>query len=361
MTKKRVMKDKEKDRRVIIPKDAFEEEASEGLGRLSREEAEEDLRELKGRMERRFRRPRMIWLPAAAAVVILLVASAVYVSLFRERGTKLSGVTLAEDAEMTQADAAESATEAIVFTDTALIAMAEPIHKSSTSPDIGELRYGQDAAGRAAEGKSDKRMYMADKALPPVITEDDMLALNEVLEVSEGKVDPEEAAPAVVTVQEAVAEEVIVEAIPMMQKASMKEHAETKDERAAATGKPVPAGGAPTAASSRSVTDVIVTGAAVNTTTKPATPAGGYDEFNKWLQQNARYPGEVEPRARQVVVVTFRVSADSTVYDLKAERTAGDLFTREAFRLIREGPKWVPAMRNGQAVEETVRVTVVFK
>jgi len=270
-------------------------------------------------------------------------------------------VTLAEDAEMTQADAAESATEAIVFTDTALIAMAEPIHKSSTSPDIGELRYGQAAAGRDAESKSDRKKDIADEDVTPIIAEDDMLALNEVLEVSEGKVDPEEAAPAVVTVQEAVAEEVIVEAIPMMQKASMKEHAETKDERAAATGKPVPAGGAPTAASSRSVTDVIVTGAAVNTTTKPATPAGGYDEFNKWLQQNARYPGEVEPRARQVVVVTFRVSADSTVYDLKAERTAGDLFTREAFRLIREGPKWVPAMRNGQAVEETVRVTVVFK
>ncbi len=355
------MKDIEKDRRVIIPRDAFEEEASEGLGRLSREEAEEDLRELKGRMERRFRRPRMIWLPAAAAVVILLVASAVYVSLFRDRGPELSGVTLAEDAEMTMAEDAELAKEAIVFTDTALIAMAEPIHKSATTYDIGELRYGEDEAGRGAKGKSDKRMYMADKALPPVITEDDMLAMNEVVEVSEGKVEPEEAVPAVVTVEEAVAEEVIVEAIPMMQKASLKEHAETKDERAAATGKPVAAGGAPTAASSKSVTDVIVTGAAVNAVTKPATPADGYDEFNKWLQENAKYPIEVDPKVRQVVVVTFRVSADSTIYDLKAERTAGDLFTREAFRLIREGPKWVPAMRNGQAIEETVRVTVVFK
>ena len=42
------MKDKEKDKRLLIPGDAFEEEASEGLGRLSREEAEADLRELKG-------------------------------------------------------------------------------------------------------------------------------------------------------------------------------------------------------------------------------------------------------------------------------------------------------------------------
>ncbi len=70
---------------MIIPKDEFEEEASEGLGRLNREEAAEDLRELKGRMERRVRKPRMIWLPAAAAVVILLVASTVYIALFRDR------------------------------------------------------------------------------------------------------------------------------------------------------------------------------------------------------------------------------------------------------------------------------------
>ncbi len=37
------MNEKEKDKRLLVPKDAFEEEASEGLGRLSREEAEEDL------------------------------------------------------------------------------------------------------------------------------------------------------------------------------------------------------------------------------------------------------------------------------------------------------------------------------
>ena len=76
---------KEEDKRLLIPKDGFEEEASEGLGKLNREEAEADLRELRGKIERRVRRPRMIWLPAAAAVVILLVASAVYIALFRNR------------------------------------------------------------------------------------------------------------------------------------------------------------------------------------------------------------------------------------------------------------------------------------
>jgi len=330
----RVMKDIEKDKRLLIAKDAFEEEASEGLGRLSRDEAEEDLRDLKRRMERRLRRPRMIWLPAAAAVVILLVASAVYVSLFRERGPELSGGALAE-IELTIPDEE-------VFTDTALIAMAEPVRKSSTTPDLRELRYGEKAAGSVAESKADSKKDLAYANVPPVIVEDDMRALNEVLEVSEGEVVAEEAVPGKVVAQETIPENIVGKA-------------------AAAPGKKTATGGVPAGAAAITATGAIAADADVKVQTKPATPAGGYEEFTKWLQENTRYPAGVEPRVRQEIVVAFRVRADSTVYDLKAERTAGDLFTSEAFRLIREGPMWVPALREGQVVEEEVRVTVVFK
>ena len=61
------------------------------------------------------------------------------------------------------------------------------------------------------------------------------------------------------------------------------------------------------------------------------------EEFNKWIKNNIRYPEEVTPRVRQVVVVTFKISADSTLYDLKAERSAGESFTNEAFRLLARG------------------------
>ncbi len=94
---------------------------------------------------------------------------------------------------------------------------------------------------------------------------------------------------------------------------------------------------------------------------RQAAPVGGMEEFNSWIQKNISYPEEVVPRVRQVIVVTFKVAADSTLYDLKAERTAGELFTKEAFRLLREGPKWVPAVRNGKVSEEEVRISIVFK
>ena len=90
-------------------------------------------------------------------------------------------------------------------------------------------------------------------------------------------------------------------------------------------------------------------------------PVGGIDELNTWISSNIRYPADAVSRTRQLVTVAFRVMADSTIYDLRAERTPGALFTEEAFRLLREGPHWVPAVRNGLVTEETVRVSIVFK
>ncbi len=334
------MSEKEKDKRLIIPGDAFEEEASEGLGRLSREEAEEDLRDLKARMDRRLRKPRMIWLPAAAAVVILLVASAVYVSLFRDRGDELPGIARSEESKTgTVVDTFADKSKA----DTALIAMAEPIQKQEISFDLNESAPGSGASKRAAESKSARQAEMADRDVMAAVAEPDEEMADEMIIAAEKN----EVAEVVVVqaFEEEMAEEVIVEAIPMMQKAAVKADDATK-ERAAA--RPAAAG-----------QEAGAQGAVMPD--RDASPVGGREKFSEWVALNIRYPEEVKPRERQVTVVTFRVRADSTIYDMKAERTAGDLFTREAFRLLREGPEWQPAVRGGKIVEEEVRVTIVFK
>ena len=291
---------KKEDKRLLIPKDGFEEEASEGLGKLNREEASEDLRDLKGRMERRVRKPRMIWLPAAAAVVILLVASTVYIALFRDRSKPETEIAIAETA----------------ITDTALIAMAQPI--------------------TIAETKSTSRAATPNPGVVPAETTDEMKAgaandlavedKDEVIVVAEA------------VEEEAVAEEVIVEAMPRMEKAAAYE----KKERAADAAAAAPTQG-------------------VGMPGRQTGPVEGMEEFNSWIQRNIKYPEEVAPRVRQVIVVTFKVAADSTLYDLKAEQTAGRLFTNEAFRLLREGPKWVPAIRNNLVVEEEIRINIIFK
>ncbi len=297
----------------MIPKDAFEEEASEGLGRLNREEASEDLRELKSRMEHMVRKPRRIWLPAAAAVVILLVASTVYIALFRDRNKPEAEIAMTEKP----------------ITDTALIAMAEPIQKTQT-------RSAETIATPGMKGSARDAVYAPAKTVETRSTQ-------AAFEVAGVKKDEAIAAMEVME-EEELAEVVIVEAIPGMEKAAVND----KKERAAA-------------AKTMDDSAVATPAAGAGMPDRQAGPAGGMEEFNRWIQSNIRYPEDVVPRVRQVIVVTFKIAADSTLYDLKAERTAGDLFTKEAFRLLREGPKWVPAVRNGKVSEEEVRVSIVFK
>ena len=221
---KKEMKDKEKDKRLLVPKDAFEEEASEGLGRLSREEAEADLRELKGRMERRLRKPRMIWLPAAAAVVILLVASALYVSIFRDRSSGLNNLASAEEA---QADSLLIAVAGEVKTDTALIAMASPIEKKGGLSGLSEMESRAQGDISSSDRKAARKTGAAGAGVVVTAEEADVYAeeLQAVAEDVKKEAKAEEVSEVVVVEaqhEEPMAEEVIVEALPMIQKAAAK-------------------------------------------------------------------------------------------------------------------------------------------
>lgn len=344
MTKKRNMK---KDKRILIPRDEFEEEASEGLGRLSRDEAEADLRELQARMERRVSRPRFIWLPAAAAVVMLLVASAVFVTVFRERAVKETGPALAQES----------------VSDTAYIAMAAPIGKteSTSAGQTGETmstpagQIGRTAGTPEAPVTSGRAVttvpVATDVAPVSAVMADDMYVMAEE-ETDRAKAADEAVIQMVaanamegmksdrMTVNE-VAEVVVVESLPQMAHTDKKSRMEAREEAAREA---VPA-----------------TGKEAAVIRSSASPVGGWDRYREWAARNIRYPEGIMPVVRQEVMVSFTVLADSTLTDLKTVSSPGEPFTREAFRLLREGPKWVPAVSGGKAVAEEVIVKVVFR
>lgn len=301
---------KETDKRLIIPKDAFEEEASEGLGRLNKDEAEEDLRDLEGRLAmelldlergaaRRLRRPIRVWIPAAAAVIIILIASTVYIGLFRDKQPVIPETAMVIDTKK----------------DTVLIAMAAPITK-----DEADVKVKAEAMVEAKTENDDK---MRDEI---------------IIEILGAGVQ---------------AEEVIVQAVP--------ERAKVAEGIPAKAAEGMQAKRADTrAAKNAAVADMEKEYKTAGPDHAPQ-PAGGIDELNTWISSNIRYPAETLTRTRQLVTVTFKVLADSTIYDLRAERTPGAPFTEEAFRLLREGPHWTPAILNGYPVEETVRVRLLFK
>ncbi len=310
------MKEKNRDKRLFIPRDEFEEEASEGLGRLSREEASEDMAELKARMERRLGRPRNIWLPAAAATVILLVASAIYVSLFREQPRAMEEMALAGEA----------------ITDTALIAMASPIEKQESIYPGSERSKGREAGMSRAKIIPAEVAEIADSETFNVAAEAKADTDDRVLEMVADEVVVAEVA------EEEAVNEVVTVSMPRMEKAAM------SDKRAKA------AEAMPVAGKQAATADY-----------RPPLPVGGMDEYREWIARNIIYPETVRPRVKQVVQVSFRVQADSTLVDLRAIQTPGEPFTLEAFRLLREGPEWIPAAGGDAERDEAVVLSFIFR
>ena len=337
-----------RDKRILIPRDEFEEEAGEGLGQLSCEEAEADLRELKARMGRRIARPRAIWLSAAAAMVILLVGSALLVTLLRKR--PLSDSQLAERVpgkkEAVVADKEHAAPAGEVITDTALIAMAEPIEKRGyeSAMPAGNMSYADDRPAIAEIAEHEIETDAADEIfiLAGEVSED--------LEVAD-----EQVVVLPVTEYQNVVE-ALQEEIPQARAEAMKTRAvaEVRDQaRAEAVKTRTVAGASDKAKTEAGRADTIISLA--------PSPLGGWERYREWVARNLKYPEGVLPVVRQEVVVSFTVQADSTITDLKAVSSPGQAFTYEVYRLLLDGPQWVPARSEGKRMPELVVLKIVFK
>ncbi len=334
-----------KDKRILIPRDEFEEEAGEGLGQLSREEAEADLGELKARMERRMRRPRAIWLPAAAAVVILVIASGILVTMLRKGSpfdSRLAQRGMAMEEVGLKGDKAQMATTGAAVSDTALIAMAAPIEKRGheTVAPAEKKGYLPAAPATAGQAVTETVTQAADEVFA-VVEEDAGVA-----KVAEEPVVAIQVAEAE-KVEAVQAEEVVVQALPQARVAAPKTKAVAETKADAKTD--VQAAGKAVAGEGQAIIR------------EPAAPVGGWTKYMEWVARNISYPSGVEPIMRQEVQVSFTVLPDSTLSDLEVVRSPGEPFTTEAFRLLRVGPKWVPAQGDTRAKSEKVVVTFVFK
>ena len=337
-----------RDKRILIPRDEFEEEAGEGLGQLSCEEAEADLRELKARMGRRIARPRAIWLSAAAAMVILLVGSALLVTLLRER--PLSDSQLAQRVpgkeEAAVADKEDMAPAGEVITDTALIAMAEPIEKKGYESAVPAENMSY-AHARPAIAE------IAEHEIETDATDEIFILAGEIIEDLE--VADEQVVVLPVTEYQKVVE-ALQEEIPQARAEAMKTRtvAEVRDQaRAEAVKTRTVAGASDKAKTEAGRADTIISLA--------PSPLGGWERYREWVARNLKYPEDILPVVRQEVVVSFTVQADSTISDLKAVSSPGHSFTNEVFRLLIDGPQWVPARRGGKRMPEPVVLKIVFK
>ena len=94
---------------------------------------------------------------------------------------------------------------------------------------------------------------------------------------------------------------------------------------------------------------------------KPEFP-GGEAAMYKWLSDNIVYPSAASEEGVQGrVVVEFVVGKDGSISNVKVVRQRHPALDKEALRVVKAMPKWLPGRNNGQPVKVTYTLPVTFK
>lgn len=97
--------------------------------------------------------------------------------------------------------------------------------------------------------------------------------------------------------------------------------------------------------------------------TNPQFP-GGIEGWQKYLQQNLKSDVPTQhkaPTGTYTTVVSFMVDENGNVSDVKAVKDPGYGTGEEAVRVIKEGPKWIPAQLNGRPTKVMTKQAITFR
>lgn len=93
----------------------------------------------------------------------------------------------------------------------------------------------------------------------------------------------------------------------------------------------------------------------------PSFP-GGSSALMQYLSSNIKYPVVAQENGVQGrVVVSFVVERDGSITDVQVARSVDPSLDREAQRVVRSMPRWIPGKQNGQAVRVKYNVPVAFR
>jgi protein TonB len=88
---------------------------------------------------------------------------------------------------------------------------------------------------------------------------------------------------------------------------------------------------------------------------------GGSNAMKKWIQENVVYPDMAMQMGDQgKVYLSFVVEPDGSVTNVQVQRGVSDELDREAKRVVRKMPKWVPGEAKGKAVRTRCRLPITF-
>lgn len=85
---------------------------------------------------------------------------------------------------------------------------------------------------------------------------------------------------------------------------------------------------------------------------------GGDKAFAMFLSKNLKWPDQIDAQGK--VIISFIVEKDGSLTHFEVERIMGAEFDKEALRVLRKSPKWIPEMLNGKPVRCGYTVPINF-
>lgn len=299
--------------------DPFLAAAVEGYTNIDDEEGAEDLSALQERIRSRAAGKSTFLYRVAAAVVIILVASTVLlVKNFRP-----SGRQIAENSELTgdqsyEQPVAESHEQpADEFSES----------KSAGTPDTTPARVGlkeTELEKPNAQIDSGKKIVI-EHEIEPVVHEADKI--EDAVELTEMEVADKQLKSKGIQVEAPAG------AITAEQETSKK---------------------------AAGVDEVVARQVAFIEMSRDARPLIGLEEFRKYIAGEQVYPSAYTQMGRVSVKIELIIRSDGRKGEIRVLESPAKAFADEATRLIREGPEWLPALEDGKAVRDTVKLELIF-
>jgi len=89
---------------------------------------------------------------------------------------------------------------------------------------------------------------------------------------------------------------------------------------------------------------------------------GGRKELFKYLQENIKYPENAKKDSIQgTVFVTFVIGEIGEVEDVRILRGVNEDLDKEALRVVRAMPNWMPGKQDGKAVRVSFNLPIRYK
>ena len=86
---------------------------------------------------------------------------------------------------------------------------------------------------------------------------------------------------------------------------------------------------------------------------------GGQAALLKYINDNVRYPEEAKKdNLEGRVVVNFTIEKDGSVTNVKVTKSAHPILDKEAVRVVKSMPKWIPGKRNGESYKVSYNIPI---